>query len=190
MGRFGKLETDVHIKASASKFHEILHKRTHRISNVSTDKVHGVDLLEGEWGEVGSIICWRYFHGSSFFKLFLLFSFKSLFRMTFSNARNNNIYTRKLADGKARVTKERIEAVDKQNNSITFTVIEGDLTEKYKSFKFNIQCIPKEKGSVIHWVLEYEKLHDEIPDSHSMLQFCVEMSKDIDAHLMEGSEEP
>ncbi|XP_022979961.1 MLP-like protein 43 [Cucurbita maxima] len=155
MGHFGRLETDVHIRASASKFHEIFHKRTHHISNVSTDKVHGVDLLEGEWGEVGSIICWRYFH-----------------------------------DGKARVAKERIEAVDEENNSITFTVIEGDLTEKYKSFKFNIQCIPKEKGSVIHWVLEYEKLHDKIPDSHTMLQFCVEMSKDIDAHLMEGSEEP
>ncbi|KAG6582114.1 MLP-like protein 43, partial [Cucurbita argyrosperma subsp. sororia] len=155
MGRFGKLETEVHIRASASKFHEILHKRTHHISNVSTDKVHGVDLLEGEWGEVGSIICWRYFH-----------------------------------DGKARVTKERIEAVDKENNSITFTVIEGDLTEKYKSFKFNIQCIPKEKGSVIHWVLEYEKLHDEIPDSHTMLQFCVRCLKTLMLILWKAVKNP
>ena len=83
MGRFGKLETDVHIRASASKLHEIYHERTHHISNVSTDKVHGVDLLEGKWGEVGSIICWRYFQGLSIFKLFLPFSLKDLFRMPF-----------------------------------------------------------------------------------------------------------
>ncbi|XP_022956031.1 MLP-like protein 43 [Cucurbita moschata] len=155
MGRFGKLETDVHIRASASKFHELFSERIHHISNASTDKVHGVDLLEGEWGKVGSIVCWRYFH-----------------------------------DGKARATKEIIEAVDKENNSITFTMIEGDLSEKYKSFKFKMQCIPKKKGSVVHWVLEYEKLHDNIPDSHTMLQLCVDIAKDIDAHLMEGSEEP
>ena len=69
-------------------------------------------------------------------------------------------------------------------------MIEGDLSEKYKSFKFKMQCIPKKKGSVVHWVLEYEKLHDNIPDSHTMLQLCVDIAKDIDAHLMEGSEEP
>ncbi|MFX6379942.1 hypothetical protein ABTF89_20090, partial [Acinetobacter baumannii] len=46
--------------ASASKFHEIFHKRPHHISNVSTNIIHGVDLHEGEWGKVGSIVYWRY----------------------------------------------------------------------------------------------------------------------------------
>lgn len=89
----------------------------------------------------------------------------------------------KLADGKVKVTKEIVEAIDKENNSITFKVIEGDLTEKYNDFKFTIQCIPKYEGSVVHWCLEYEKLHDEIQDSHDMLQFCADVSKDIDVHL-------
>ncbi|XP_022138045.1 MLP-like protein 31 [Momordica charantia] len=130
----GKLVVDVPIKASASQFHEIFHQRPHHISNVSTDKIQGVDLHEGEWGKVGSIICWNYFH-----------------------------------DGKNSVAKEIVEAVDEEKNSITFKVIEGDLLEEFKSFKLTIQCVPKEKGSVVHWTLEYEKLHPEIKDSHTFL---------------------
>ncbi|XP_038875071.1 MLP-like protein 43 [Benincasa hispida] len=151
MGLYGKVETDVPIRASASKFHEIFHKKPHHISNASKDKIHGVDLHEGEWGKVGSIIYWRYFHG-----------------------------------GKHRVAKEIVEEVDEENNSITFKVIGGDLTEEYKDFRLKIQCVPKNKGSVVHWTLDYEKLHDKIPDSHDLLHFCVSVSKDIDAHLIEA----
>ncbi|XP_038904300.1 MLP-like protein 43 [Benincasa hispida] len=154
MGVYGKVEMAVPIRASASKFHEIFKNRPHHISNVSTDKIQGVDLHEGEWGKVGSIITWRYFH-----------------------------------NGKARATKEIVEAVDEENNSITFKVIGGDLTEKYKNFKFNLHCIPQDKGSVIHWCLQYEKLHDAIPDSHDMLDFCVDISKELDAHLLENNGE-
>ncbi|XP_022972260.1 MLP-like protein 43 [Cucurbita maxima] len=156
MTLFGKLETDVEIEAPASKFHEIFHQRPHHISNVSSDKIQGCEIHEGEWGKVGSIVHWNYVH-----------------------------------DGKSCVAKEIIEAVDEENNMISFKVVEGDLLEAYKSFKLTIHCLPKEdKGSVIHWTLEYEKLHDEVPDSHSLLQFCVDVSKDIEAHLMEDDKEP
>ncbi|KAA0067638.1 MLP-like protein 43 [Cucumis melo var. makuwa] len=156
MGLYGKLEKDVPIKASASKFHEIFHKRPHHISNVSSDIIHGVDLHEGEWGKVGSIVCWRYF-----------------------------------LDGKSRATKEIIEEVDEENNAITFKVIEGHLKEHYEKFRFKIKCIPKEKGSIVHWCLEYEKLHDEIPETHGLLMdLCVKVSKDLDAYLNEGGDKP
>lgn len=90
-------------------------------------------------------------------------------------------------DGKAKVGKDMIEAVDEETNSITFRVIEGDLLEHYKSFKYTIQAIPKAKGCVVHWTMEYEKLHEDIPDSCSLLELCVGISKDIDAHLMKGN---
>ncbi|CAK9318404.1 unnamed protein product [Citrullus colocynthis] len=112
------MESEVEIRASASKFHEIFHKRIHHISKISIDMIHGIDLHEGQWGKVGSIICWRY-----------------------------------LLDGKAKSTKEIVEEVDEEKNSITFTVIEGELLEEYKGFKFKLQCIPKEKGSVVHLCL-------------------------------------
>lgn len=60
---YGKLEADFEIKAPASKFHEMFHKKPHHVSKASGDKIQGCDLIEGEWGKVGSIITWKYFHG-------------------------------------------------------------------------------------------------------------------------------
>lgn len=59
----GKVETDVEIKAPATKFHEVLAHRPHHISNVSPNNIQGCDLHEGEWGTVGSVVYWNYFHG-------------------------------------------------------------------------------------------------------------------------------
>ncbi|KAG6599893.1 MLP-like protein 31 [Cucurbita moschata] len=89
-------------------------------------------------------------------------------------------------DGKAKVAKQLVEAVDADENLVVLRMIEGDLLKDHKNFKFTIQATPKGRGSVIHWTLEYEKLHKDIPESYTMLEFVVEMSKDIDAHLMEG----
>ncbi|KAF7827655.1 MLP-like protein 43 [Senna tora] len=57
-----KLESDVHLNASAEQFHDVYCSRTHHIGNVCPEKVQGVDIHEGEWGTEGSIICWNYVH--------------------------------------------------------------------------------------------------------------------------------
>ncbi|XP_061990862.1 MLP-like protein 28 [Rosa rugosa] len=57
----GKIETDVEIKASAPKFHEMFTHKPHHISNVSSNNIQGCDLHEGDWGTVGTIIYWNYF---------------------------------------------------------------------------------------------------------------------------------
>ena len=59
-----KLETDVHIKAAAKKFHDVFCRRTHHIANVSPVKINGVDIHQGEWGSQGSIMFWNYVHGN------------------------------------------------------------------------------------------------------------------------------
>ena len=76
-----------------------------------------------------------------------------------------------------------IEAIDKENNKIIFKVLEGDLLQDYKSFKFILQVTPLQNGSVVDWIIEYEKLKDHIPDPHSLKQILIEMSNEIDAHL-------
>ncbi|KAK5838595.1 MLP-like protein 28 [Gossypium arboreum] len=75
-------------------------------------------------------------------------------------------------DGKAKKAKEVVEAVDPDKNFITFRVIEGDLMEEYKSFVAMILVSPKSKdsGSIVHWTLEYEKLHDGIAHPETLLQ--------------------
>ncbi|XVF85389.1 hypothetical protein PTKIN_Ptkin17bG0114000 [Pterospermum kingtungense] len=92
-------------------------------------------------------------------------------------------------DGKAKVAKEIVEAIDLEKNAITFRVIEGDLMEEYKSFLIHIQASPNPKGegSIVHWTLEYERLHDAIAHPETLLQFCVDVSKDIDSHLTKGN---
>ncbi|XP_050119334.1 MLP-like protein 34 [Malus sylvestris] len=96
----------------------------------------------------------------------------------------DRIMSTAIFDGKAKVAKDLVEAIDAENNLITFKVIEGDLLEHYKSFKFTIHATPKGEGCNVHWTLEYEKHHhDDIEDPHTLLQLLVELSKDIDAHL-------
>ena len=82
------------------------------------------------------------------------------------------------------MSKRVIEAVDEENNSLTWKEIEGDILKHFKSLRFIIQCTPKDKGSVAHITLDYEKLHEGIPDAHSFLQLCADTAKDIDAYLM------
>lgn len=49
------------------------------------------------------------------------------------------------------MTKKRVEAVDPENNLITFRIIEGDVMKDYKSFVSTVQATPKrgEPGSVV-----------------------------------------
>lgn len=146
--RCEKLELDVEIKATPKQFHEVFSRRPHHLSNVSNDKIQGVELHEGEWGKPGSVIYWNYFH-----------------------------------DDQPRVAKEVIEAVDEENNSITYRVIEGDLLNEYKSFRLTIQVTPKGTGSNVHWILEYEKINDQVSHPETLAKFVTDCSKDLDSHL-------
>ncbi|KAB2624193.1 MLP-like protein 43 [Pyrus ussuriensis x Pyrus communis] len=69
-----------------------------------------------------------------------------------------------IEDGKPTFSKELTEAIDDVNHSVTFTVLEGNPLDRYKSFKITLQVTPKlgvhDEGSVVNLVLQYEKLHD------------------------------
>nr|KYP76780.1 MLP-like protein 43 [Cajanus cajan] len=88
-----------------------------------------------------------------------------------------------LHEGKTCECTEVVEGIERENNKVNFKVIEGDLLEHYKSFKFTLHVTPKEKGSIVHWVVQYEKQNDDIPDPYGMLQLVVEESQKIDAYL-------
>ncbi|MED6225697.1 hypothetical protein PIB30_096150, partial [Stylosanthes scabra] len=81
---------------------------------------------------------------------------------------------------------EIIEEIDKENNKMSFRVLEADLLKQhYKSFKFILHVVPKrEGGSMVRWTLEYEKMNDNTPELHIMMQLAAEVSKDVEAHLI------
>ncbi|XP_057781600.1 kirola-like [Salvia miltiorrhiza] len=60
MGLHGKLIAAVEFRAGGDVFHELLKNNPHNFSTMSPEIVQGCDLHEGEFGDVGSIICWRY----------------------------------------------------------------------------------------------------------------------------------
>nr|XP_043620691.1 kirola-like [Erigeron canadensis] len=57
----GKLVGHVEISAGPDVLHNLLRYKPHDISSIS-DCVHGCDLVSGQQGVVGSIICWNYTH--------------------------------------------------------------------------------------------------------------------------------
>ncbi|GMI78576.1 MLP-like protein 43, major latex protein like 43 [Hibiscus trionum] len=89
-------------------------------------------------------------------------------------------------DGKPRVSKQVVEAIDPDKNSATFREIEGDMMKEFKTIAATLQASPKSDGSsgcVVHWTLEYEKLHPGIDHPESLFQLVQDITKDIDAHL-------
>ncbi|KGN51827.1 MLP-like protein 423 [Cucumis sativus] len=79
-------------------------------------------------------------------------------------------------------SKERIEAVDEEKKTVSYSVIEGDLLKYYKSFKGHIAVIPKEEenGSSVKWSCEFEKASEEIPDPHAIKDFVVKNFMELD----------
>ncbi|KAF7132219.1 hypothetical protein RHSIM_Rhsim09G0094600 [Rhododendron simsii] len=62
MGLSGKMVRDVEIKSDGDVFHEIFRYRPHHTSTMSPGNIQNVDLHEGDWGTVGSVIFWNYTH--------------------------------------------------------------------------------------------------------------------------------
>ncbi|XP_065854937.1 MLP-like protein 43 [Euphorbia lathyris] len=89
-------------------------------------------------------------------------------------------------DGEKKVAKELVEEIDDVNNSTTFKVIEGDLMKEYKLFRLTVKATAKgdgKEGSVVNWTLEYERMNHQIAQPNTLLDFLVNCTKDIDAHL-------
>ncbi|KAA8529040.1 hypothetical protein F0562_033472 [Nyssa sinensis] len=147
MGLTGKLVRQTEIRSDGNVFHEIFKSRPHHISKMSPDNIQGVDLHEGDWGTVGSVILWNYTH-----------------------------------DGKEKIAKERIEAIDEENKSVTFKVIEGDLKELYMTFIITVHVDTKGENNIVTWTFEYEKLNEDVPDPNTLMDFVIHVTKDIETH--------
>ncbi|KAL1218291.1 MLP-like protein 28 [Cardamine amara subsp. amara] len=58
----GQVEVEVEIKAPAEKFYEMYTGKAQHCVEATPSNVQACDLHEGEWGTVGSVIVWNYFH--------------------------------------------------------------------------------------------------------------------------------
>ncbi|AEE30466.1 Bet v I/Major latex protein [Arabidopsis suecica] len=83
-----------------------------------------------------------------------------------------------------KISAERIEAVDLENKSMSYSIIGGEMLEYYKTFKGTITVIPKDGGSLLKWSGEFEKTAHEIDDPHVIKDFAVKNFKEIDEYLL------
>ncbi|KAJ7954247.1 MLP-like protein [Quillaja saponaria] len=75
---------------------------------------------------------------------------------------------------------------DDENKIITYIVFEGDLLKHYNSYKVTLQVTPKGAVGLVRWSWEYEKLNDDAPEPIKYLEFLVNITKKIEAHLIKA----
>ncbi|KAK2981447.1 hypothetical protein RJ640_001961 [Escallonia rubra] len=88
----------------------------------------------------------------------------------------------KASDGKAKVAKEVIDKVDEKNKILIFRVVEGDLLELYKSFVITLHVDTKAANNLVTCTFEYEKRSEDVEDPNSLMDFVVNLTKDIETH--------
>lgn len=174
-----KLETDVEIKAPAKKFHDVFCTKVHDIPTMSSNKIPKTEHHEGELGSEGAILTWHYVRGTYVPCILIHQIFKQLLSWLI-------IYDWWWLDGKVETVKTVVEKIDAEKNAVRFKVVEGDLLKEFKWFVSAVQVSPKGngEGSVVHWDLEFEKIHDKVPHPHSLIDLVIGMSKDIDTFLI------
>ncbi|XP_050275431.1 MLP-like protein 28 [Quercus robur] len=89
------------------------------------------------------------------------------------------------AEGESGVFKEKVE-LDDANRSVTLVGIEGDVMKDYKTFKPIYQVVPKGIGSLAKLSIEYEKLREDVPAPNKYVTLMVNITKDLDAHIMKA----
>jgi hypothetical protein len=89
------------------------------------------------------------------------------------------------ADGNALSLKETVEAIDEENKSITYNIVDGEVLKHYKSLKCSVQVSAKDEGSLVKWIIEYEKLNENIPAPDAYQELAIKVTKDVEAHLLE-----
>ncbi|KAJ7954243.1 MLP-like protein [Quillaja saponaria] len=75
---------------------------------------------------------------------------------------------------------------DDEKKIITYIVFEGDVLKHYNSYKVTLQVTPKGAVGLVRWSWEYEKLNDEAPEPTKYLEFLVNVTKKIEAHLIKA----
>ncbi|KAL7609078.1 hypothetical protein Lser_V15G11676 [Lactuca serriola] len=89
-------------------------------------------------------------------------------------------------DGKDRVSKTQIMEIDEGKKSITFKLLEGDLTELYKTFIIHVHVDTHGLSNLVTWTVEYEKLSPDVPDPDTLMEFYEKVTKDIETHHLKN----
>ncbi|KAJ3674008.1 hypothetical protein LUZ60_006000 [Juncus effusus] len=74
--------------------------------------------------------------------------------------------------------------LDEKNKMISYRVIDGEMMKLYKNFIKTIQIYPRGEGSLVKFILEYEKASDEAWDPELIKEAAMEIFNKLDVFLL------
>ncbi|RZC90293.1 hypothetical protein C5167_031005 [Papaver somniferum] len=86
-------------------------------------------------------------------------------------------------------TRAKITAMDHQNMSLTFTVVDGYLSDDYTSFSntLTITTPTQRDGNyncLVKWSVQFQKANDNVPDPTYYMKMQEDLTKELDANLL------
>ena len=84
------------------------------------------------------------------------------------------------------MSKDRIEAMDFEKKVIQWRVLEGPLKTEYNSLLNTMKVSPNHggPGSTVKWNVKYERIDENVAHPERLLQFLVEVTKQVDGYLL------
>ncbi|KAF9595337.1 hypothetical protein IFM89_039050 [Coptis chinensis] len=61
---------------------------------------------------------------------------------------------------------KRTTKQDDETMALVLYIMEGSVHGRFKHFQVTVQVFPKGEGSLVKWIIEFEKHHGEVPDPH------------------------
>ncbi|KAL0427002.1 UNVERIFIED_CONTAM: Kirola [Sesamum latifolium] len=86
-------------------------------------------------------------------------------------------------DGKEQTAKQLLHDIDDTKKQLSFKMLEGDLLELYKNMDITIHVETKGGVDFITWTISYELINLDNPHPLSLLNFFIEFTKEIEAHI-------
>nr|AFW90520.1 MLP-like protein [Phaseolus vulgaris] len=91
-----------------------------------------------------------------------------------------------IIDGKVTTCQESME-YDEAKKRIIFKLFGGDLDQQYKLLNLIFEATDKENGgAVIKWIVEYERLREDVDPPYGYIEYLHKCTTDIDAHLLKA----
>ncbi|KAI3952500.1 hypothetical protein MKW92_009127 [Papaver armeniacum] len=87
-------------------------------------------------------------------------------------------------EGKSLIGKEKTTYND-ETRTIHHSVIEGDVMNDYKKLDGTLVVNPKADGhgSIVKWIIEYEKINEDSPVPIPYLAMCNQITEGLNSHL-------
>ncbi|KAF9592033.1 hypothetical protein IFM89_011616 [Coptis chinensis] len=80
------------------------------------------------------------------------------------------------------VVKCRTTKQDDKTMTLVLFVEEGSVHSRFKHIQVTVQVFPKGEGSLVKWIIEFEKHHGEVPDPHMYLDLFHNLNLKMDAY--------